>query len=239
MPRSWNLRKSLSAQLGVLAITFVVFAALQFVLGIYWQSADSAVANAERRILEEIASEVASNVMPLDQIETIDSVRRVSEQNPNFGYILISGTDTARYGAAGPEIRFPGIWQRIRRLPLPLAPDGDPLYRCVAGAILSIPFQVNGVTGHAYSGNCPDYAFYIEIVGVETSPFTTLDMFLYHAAKIPFENYRGYFVVEFGVLVIALLMIYRTVNSPLRSRVCAGRDVRCQARSPAEQSRLA
>ena len=213
MPRFRNLRKSLSAQLGVLAVTFVIFAALQFVLGVYWQSADSAVANAERRILQEITSEVAGNVTPLDQIAAIDSVRRASEQNPNFGYILISGVNTVRYGAVGPEIRFPDLWEHVRRMPLPAPPDDDTKYRCLYGASYSIPFTAGGVAGQVYAGNCPDSAFYIEIVGVEASPFSNVDMFAYWAAQIPFENYRGYFVVGFGVLVIALLMIYRAVNS--------------------------
>ena len=214
-----HLHRSLLAQLSLFTIAFVTLVVGSFFLGPFWESAKPATeANYARHVVTgELDKALKGPERPSDKFVASESFQRVAAANPNFRYFAASKYGTIAYGPVPEQRRFPAIEAALfdavsayRNQEFDASAAGE---TCETPASTSLPFEEGGLPGHAIFGNCGGSVTYIEVVGIEVSPFTRIERTLELVSNFQIQSAGRYLIIAAGVLLIAIFAMYRIVAS--------------------------
>ena len=212
----WSLRKSLTAQLGVLSIVFAGLAIAQFLLApaIEYSKLSEDSSYARSMLMGEIYKTVKDKSRPLENLKKSQIIKKVQQANPDFRLYVDRAGETVSIGGAFYSAKFADVRTQLESAPALMGESlsGQGLV-CKESARVGLPFVEQGKFGYVHMSNCPDYKYYMEIYGVDAATYSRSEYYRSYFSKFKFEWIKEYVIVAIGLLAIAFYIFYRAISS--------------------------
>ncbi len=212
-----KLRHSLFVQLGVLASLFIGLVVL--LINVSTSQVADETGNPSDQVYEHVGALLMYTAsVPDASMEDFlqsDIMVQVTEKNPEFRYLVISrkGTFSSTLEDAAPY--YPNlVYDNTESGGHTETKLGE---QCRISSRGMEPFVENGYQGVALYDQCPHSYSYVEIAGIDTTATLSdlgADTSLY--SFLGLSAYRRFLILGFGVLLIAMTIIYRIIKSVAR-----------------------
>lgn len=212
------LYKSLTAQLALLFVAFILLAAWQLAFGWTLRFASEAdlLSETQRAVVDKLYVALDKGPKALENVAQSSLIKKVAQANPNFRYYVQSQDGKASFGGEPRLTSHPELLNILEdtvrnafQEPSGRKADASKCNLFFGGGNAWLPFVENGVIGNIIYSNCRDSKIYVEIAGIENAAVSRTDLLWSQLRILSFASVRDYIFLSCGLLLMISFIFYR------------------------------